>query len=536
MNPKILFAVLFSTVVSFADEVKDGIHVVKSGDVADLMDHIVRSAGDGHTIVLEPGIYDLSGTDVTPSSGYATAYLKLTGKRIVLRGQNNKHWSDKTREEETILRGGDAGSIFYAHGQIPRKSAIYNITFENGYQPENKGNSNKVGGGALSWATSDGCSPAEGYGLVSNCVFRNCGSDYSGGATYGIDAYDCLYTNCYSAANGGGAYGFYKRMANYYHTNLFANCVFVDNIAATNGAALYCREMDMVSGCVFRDNFASNSCGGVYVENSGGIVKSCIFDGNQARRIKSGTQAKNVTMICDSTFSGTGTVHAAEIDRCTFDGAVYGFIDNWNGLITFDAATGNGRIANSLFTECETPRLIVNAGVRADIENCTFAANDISGRDDKKNFVFYAFRTGDAGTPTGTNVIANCLFSSNSIESDSNNEGDWSVNFYVTEGATNIVYNSMYVGGWGGAIPGRHDFTKIDNVADVKFAAGSTKYPTAPHYMPTKYSPAFNAGLVRPWMATGKDLAGNPRIAGDGVDIGCYEWNIPDLGTKIILR
>ena len=533
MNPKILFAVLLVTVALSA------VMAEEEPDVVNTVDELVSkiaSASNNETITLAPGVYDLSGKVVTETKNYATAYLKLTSYRIVLRGQNNKHWSLKTPEEETILRGGNKGSIFYAHGQAPRMSAIYNITFENGYQPKNDGNTLCVGGGALSWAASDGCSPAEGYGLVSNCVFRNCGSDYSGGATYGIDAYDCLYTNCYSAANGGGAYGFYKRMANYYHTNLFANCVFVDNIAATNGAALYCREMDMVSGCVFRDNFASNSCGGVYVENSGGIVKSCIFDGNQARRIKSGTQVKNVTMICDSTFSGTGTVHAAEIDRCTFDGAVYGFIDNWNGLITFDAATGNGRIANSLFTECETPRLIVNAGVRADIENCTFAANDISGQKEEKNFVFYAFRTGDAGTPTGTNVIANCLFSSNSIESDSNNEGDWSVNFNVTAGATNIVYNSMYVGGWGGAIPGRHDFTKIDNVADVKFAAGSTKYPTAPHYMPTKYSPAFNAGLVRPWMATGKDLAGNPRIAGDGVDIGCYEWNIPDLGTKIILR
>ena len=531
MNSKILFAVLFSTVVSFADEAKDGIHVVKSGDVVDLMDHIVRSAGDGHTIVLEPGIYDLSGTDVTTSSGYATAYLKLTGKRIVLRGQNNKHWSDKTREEETILRGGDAGSIFYAHGQIPRKSAIYNITFENGYQPENNGNSNKVGGGAISWAATDGISPSDGFGLVSNCVFRNCGSDYSGGATYGIDAYDCLYTNCYSKVNGGGAYGFFKTGP---HTNLFANCVFVDNIAAGNGASLYCRYMDTVNGCVFRDNYATNSCGGVYAGELGGMIVSCIFDRNDAKNDKSGTQVKNVSKVVDSLFCGKGTINATDIDRCRFDGASYAFVDNDQGLLTFDAVTGNGRIANSLFTGCDTPRLIVNAGVRADIENCTFVENNIRGLE-SKNYVFYAFKSKD-GTQKGTNVIANCLFSGNSIVNNFNANDVWSVNFNVTAGATNIVYNSMYVGGWGGAIPECHDFTKIDNVADVKFAAGSTKYPTAPHYMPTKYSPAFNAGLVRPWMATGKDLAGNPRIAGDGVDIGCYEWNIPDLGTKIILR
>ena len=36
-------------------------------------------------------------------------------------------------------------------------------------------------------------------------------------------------------------------------------------------------------------------------------------------------------------------------------------------------------------------------------------------------------------------------------------------------------------------------------------------------------SPCRNRGANAAWMESALDLAGNPRISGDAVDIGCYE-------------
>ena len=526
---KLMVAVLAALPIAKCARAADAI--VSSGDV-DALVRALNAAVDGDTITLESGTYDLTGLTPTKTSGYATAYLKLMGKRIILRGESDKHWSLKSPEEETVLRGGNGGAIFYAHGQKPRWSAIYNITFENGRQPADSGNSSKVGGGALSWATSDGCSPSEGYGFVSNCVFRNCGSAYDGGATYGIDAFDCLYTNCYSAANGGGAFGFFKRAANYYHTNLFANCVFVENVAATNGGALYCEHIDTVNGCVFKDNFASNACGGLCSKTLGGTVSDCTFVSNMARRVRLGRQIDKVVDVRCCTFLNWGDIHAKSIDRCIFDGCRAEFVSNAIALVTFDAGTGTGRLANSLFTGCFAPRVIVSAGVMADIENCTFVGNSIAGHSDNlKNWFFYAFKDADTSA-RGTNCIVNCLFVTNVITSNTSGSEGWDLNFNATAGALNIVSNSLYVSGWGGLPPEQWNFMK----GTVSFAAGVGKYSSAPYYMPQRRSAAVDAGLDLTWMPMGVDLAGNPRIVGDHVDIGCYEYVLPISGTVFSIR
>ena len=48
-------------------------------------------------------------------------------------------------------------------------------------------------------------------------------------------------------------------------------------------------------------------------------------------------------------------------------------------------------------------------------------------------------------------------------------------------------------------------------------------------------SPCRNAGVLEDWMAGATDLAGNPRVSGRSVDIGCYERFTPG-GLNIIVR
>ena len=47
---------------------------------------------------------------------------------------------------------------------------------------------------------------------------------------------------------------------------------------------------------------------------------------------------------------------------------------------------------------------------------------------------------------------------------------------------------------------------------------------------------ARGRGLNMAWMTGAKDLAGVDRILDGTVDIGCYECNLPPVGTTVIFR
>ena len=65
--------------------------------------------------------------------------------------------------------------------------------------------------------------------------------------------------------------------------------------------------------------------------------------------------------------------------------------------------------------------------------------------------------------------------------------------------------------------------------------AGARLAPEHPYTL--KYaSAARGRGLNMGWMTGAKDLAGVDRILDGTVDIGCYECNLPPVGTTVIFR
>ena len=71
-------------------------------------------------------------------------------------------------------------------------------------------------------------------------------------------------------------------------------------------------------------------------------------------------------------------------------------------------------------------------------------------------------------------------------------------------------------------------------VADMKFADEANG-----DYTPKYRSPAYNAGCQEPWLlelAGAKDLAGNTRVFGDGIDIGAYECQRFPPGAVFTVR
>lgn len=491
----------------------------------------IKDAADGDTIILKAGVYDLSGqTPTRQSAKYPIAYLVIASKKLILRGENETSWRAKQRSEESIIKGGDKAAILYAHGVAARNSAFYNLTFEDACYT-NDTVQFAFGGGAISFVATDG------DGVVSNCVFRNCRTDKNGGALCYIDAIDSYFTNCTSSASGGAVYGGFRTGP---ATNRFLNCLFEYNTAKDRGGAVYCNPALKVEGCVFRGNKARYGAGlSGDPDEFYGEVLNCEFSDNQGDELlkdrsdhNRGTHVTKFRRVENCKFSGSGDVYVPEIDRCQFSGCSQRYIDNYSGLITFDATSGDGFIRNSLFDHCAGPRLITTSGTTAAIENCTFADNILSGfpsGDVKKGYFIYAFRgydkiDGDLVAPS-TNVTVNCIFANNKV-------GDYSadVNFYRTTGlvvspSENIVSNCVY-----GTInksdvawnaPAIEENFVQRTVSFVK--SNQSRYPNVAPYTPKTRTGVVDCGVKLDWMDGALDLAGNPRVKGTACDLGCYE-------------
>jgi predicted outer membrane repeat protein len=307
---------------------------VEPGDVVALTNYLNTLSG-GSTIILKPGIYDLSQVHGT-TSGWGYYHLYSNQKHIIIKGENTKHWSEKTPEEETILRGDGTATIFYAHGAGGRNSSLWHITFENGYRPATAPDGtgiNSFGGGALSWAQTESCNPAQGKGLASNCVFRSCSSAYHGGATHGVDAFDCFYTNNTCEKAGGAARGFVGTNGGAInHTNIFKNCVFIDNKALGGaGGAIYGEKIDSLTGCTFIGNTATQNGGAVYCTTPVSSIARCTFVDNATPEYGGAiTFANTVDSITDCAFTNNtaakrgGAIlcdtRAGTISGCVFKG------------------------------------------------------------------------------------------------------------------------------------------------------------------------------------------------------------------------
>ena len=62
---------------------------VEPGDVVALTNHMATLSG-GSTIILKPGVYDLSQVHGT-YSGWSYYHLIANGKKLIIMGQNTKH-------------------------------------------------------------------------------------------------------------------------------------------------------------------------------------------------------------------------------------------------------------------------------------------------------------------------------------------------------------------------------------------------------------------------------------------------------------
>lgn len=171
-------------------------------------------------------------------------------------------------------------------------------------------------------------------------------------------------------------------------------------------------------------------------------------------------------------------------------------------------------VVNSLFTG--NNRNTVSNGFFCDLYliNCTFSDNTL------------IVNTGSSIGNNDANIyMYNCI---------SYNEGNYPLTLYYNEAQDTVemkIYNSLIEGGIANIYvqPGltslHYDETNIEG--DPLFYGG-WEYP----YNLSDNSPCINTGTLNlpDWIELPEfDLAGNPRIFNDSIDMGAYEWN-PTVG------
>ena len=307
--------------------------------------------------------------------------------------------------------------------------------------------------------------------------------------------------------------------------------------------SLYVKNGTRIVNCVAADAYTQTGGmakgGAIYVQ-SGSVVDGCTFTngagsyvyGNPLVALSGGSQLINTTFADNQTREFLVTVSGAEslVSNCVFRANKFANAGGGNpeytlvrldsGLVTHCRFEDNGRtdgsypkhgqvhlksasstLRNSLFVNNRGPQY---AGIQADqgtVENCTVVGS--------KHNVDMAF-TGMDIIASGSAVVRNCIFASEP-EKDTVSIG----------GSAKLTYSFTYLPETGeGNITGLPHF---NNAAEGDYTLNFI-------------SPCRNTGTNQAWMVGASDLAGQPRVVEEVVDMGCFEKEaMPDDYLECLL-
>lgn len=421
-------------------------------------------SADYFEIVLKPGIYDLSnlaphsvtnagktllswGTACAPDANKESHLV--FGVKLMLRGENTKHWSQKTPEEESVIKGNGTMRLLYPYAGGGRTSTFKHLSFENGH-------TTLQGGAMYVMNTDDALS-----GKLTNCVFRNCSAGSTGGATYNLSAVDCLYENN-SALRGGAAYGGCGMLG--YPTNVFDNCVFLNNTATgdSGGGALACQEFFRLQGCVFSNNVSSSAVAGALAiekPDAQSRIVNCVF-------------LDNVANTDGGAFRASGFI--SEVAGCVFSNNVASV----GGAMS--ALGGLGVVSNNVFALNRTTSgsggaAYVKVGTDK-LVDCSFIGNTalysggayVASSSGIGEIARCTFRTNTAVVSVGglsigiaQNRVSDCVFEGN------HSDGDYGALYAA--GKLTTLTNCMFIGNSVGSKRASFGILAYDRIVDCVF-------------------------------------------------------------------
>ena len=353
-------------------------------------------------------------------------------------------------------------------------------------------------------------------GTAVDCVIKGNSAGYGGGVVEGV-ANNCTISDNTATHSDPGGGGLYDCIA--------TNCLIADNLAQYGGGL----SLGTAVGCTISGNTATNSGGGI----CNGNVVDCTIFGNSA-------EYGGGYCFSDMFYGSTGTVVNCSISDnvATNGGGVYargasGFMAS-NCLVSGNTALNSG---GGLY-EC--------SAIQCTIQNNS-AGYDGGGMAEG-TAVNCAIQNNSAGYDGGGvywGAATNCVISGNSASSAGGGMGEG------TAVNCTIVGNSAYHGGglsrsdaynciiWGNSsVDGSDDLDDYFNVQCSCFSVDCYSIPlsngnltNAPclvdllngDYRLMSNSPCINWGN-NAYVSGSVDLDGNPRITGEYVDMGAYEF------------
>ena len=494
-------------------------------------------------IWLKPGTYDLSGVYMT-SSHHLTIRAFQGG---ILAGLG------ADRGDTILLGGGEDGGhgvLLSGGGGNFGYFTISNLTVTGGWAAGNGGGINGTH------------STAYRYLIVSNNYAKGSSNGSGGGGCFKGCAYDCLFADNHCTEHWGGGFivdGYSTR--NETKGQGAWNCVFIGNTAKDCGGGFALNGGGQCEGCAFTNNTAATGSG-VYFYNVDyttyngtkrvSCASNCIFSGNAgngALYVNYSIAKKNVpvtdcefvfnigahTVYCgdlagcaiESNTNGTGVVGNSSLDRCVLKGNAVknryctGVDYRESGFP--EMTNVNCRIESNCFLE-EYGKILNGKSY----VNCTILGNTMP------NGGNYGYLSRDC-------VFHNCVLSGNKISSskscDVRTVGFGDAVVAVT--MTNCVFSATDIAS--GEIGADGTVSHEGLSGCCKIAAGNLKFENAANglYTPLRKSPLCDTGLRDAWILSavgGVDLADNPRVMGDGIDIGAYECQWAPVGMVISVR
>ena len=524
------------------------------GDVVALTNALAQanalsdSARANARIWLTPGLYNLSGVHMTEIS-----HLQFKQSQHGLIAGLGK------KPDDTILLGGGEAEnhriMELSGGGNYGWVTVSNLTVTGGYSSTNGGGG--IGGTATTRYShlivsnnyafggngggGGGCS----RGRAEYCFFadnrtsgtRLGGAFWTDGGGGQMDsliqgAWHCIFTNNVSADYRGGALRLQGKCVgckffgnksvnggaivvsvvdwdwNSHHftnTTEILDCEFVGNTLLKwgHGSAIHNETSTgvTISNCVFTANDTSSTGGSGVIR--GGNLYDCVVTNN--------VRVEQILYDCNLmrclVESNTNTGNAATIDYSSTIGAYTNvnclFLGNWStsyGPISYgkvivnctylDNISNNGGNYGGICTKCA-------------IWNTILMGNYIHGNGNSYYAQDVRAHSANGDLPL---VMTNCFFE----KSDSYTTLD--ANGYITnEGVSNTR-----------------------KVSDMKFTDAANR-----NYTPKYKSVAYNAGCSEPWileLVGDKDLAGNPRVFGEGLDVGAYECQRFPPGAVFTVR
>lgn len=443
----------------------------------------------------------------------------------------------------------DAAAVFVSNS----KATFYSCIFEDNVATGSGQATN--GGGALNFDNSQA--------NIYKCAFRNCKTQYLGGAIHIRNSQLNKIDSCEFIANSSKSHGgaiFSTLNAGFSSGRIeISNSTFTANRATGSGAsggALYCdaTSSHLVRDCRFQQNFAQYDGGAI---NSSGTVRRSTFDQNSTNASGGGAKAKMIDSCLftnnKAALSG-GALYQSSVSTVS------------NSQFFLDTA---GKAGGAIYTN-----------YRSIISNCTIGKNAAaygggiysdssnSWLDLDNSVVSGNFASADGGgfySKKGNYAATSCLFSGNlaignggaifdssaiptiincTFALDSAKNGNGIYNY----SSSPVIKNSIIWEGTAGIfnginstpavtysiVEGGHSGTgnSSSNPIFINPLPASAIPDTGGVFNIMNCSPAANTGLNSGSYTGLKDLAGNARLFGTIVDRGAFE---SQTGTSTLI-